>query len=120
MVLVTAAPPEAVRADKGETRKGRDQSALCRLALSPGAQSGRKTSCLSPLSRLLCFFSLAGSRAGFPFSCDNPGVGYSEVAYSTAAWRKAEKKQLVPSMESSGDWWKMTSRLPHPLVSVSA
>lgn len=42
MVLVTAAPQEAVRADKGEGEEGRDQSALCRLALSPGLRVGRK------------------------------------------------------------------------------
>ena len=114
MVLVTAASPEAVRAD-GEGEEGRDQSALCRLASSPGLRVGRETSCLSPLSLLLCFFSPAGSRAGFPSRVTTQVLGILEVVYTTAAWRKGEKKQPVPLR---GIFWGLVEndlQAPSPL-----
>ncbi|XP_043743564.1 uncharacterized protein LOC122683788 isoform X1 [Cervus elaphus] len=61
-----------------------------------------------------------GSWADFPSHVTTRVLGILEAVYSTAAWRKGKKKQPVPRVESSGDWWRMTSRLPHPLASGSA
>ena len=108
-----------------ESRQGKGKRAGIRVHCAgwlrvQGSEWGGKTSCLSPLSLLLCFFSPAGSRAGFPSRVTTRVLGILEAVYSTAAWRKGEKKQPVPRVESSGDWWRMTSRLPHPLASGRA
>lgn len=92
----------------GQREEGRDTSALCRLASSPGLRVGVRDGVPErPLSTLLPFL---GRELGcFPFLCDKPGwqaFWGQRPQCSVAARGRGRSNSLCLCAPSPGGWWK--------------